>query len=76
MVAITLEAKVGSSFANFDVIVFHEIHCVANPGFFRHIFHRSFLSEENGSAKASLYFVALNGCVDQLGCKCWLNLLR
>ena len=76
MVAITLEAEVGSSFANFNVIVFHEIHCVANPGLRCRVFHRSCLSEENGIAKASLYFGALNGCVDQLCCKYWSNLLR
>ena len=76
MVAVTLEAEVGSGFANFGVVVLHEIYCVANLGLRRRIVHSSCLSGENGSDKASLYIGALNGCVDQFGCKCWSNLLR
>ena len=41
MVDITLEAEVGSSFANFDVVVFHEIHCVDNLGLRRRVVHHS-----------------------------------
>ena len=76
VVAIMLEAEVGSGFDNFDVVVFHEIHCVSNPGLRRRIAHRSCLSGENGSAKSLLYICRLNGCVDPLGCKFWSDLLR
>ena len=76
MVAVTLEAEVGSGFSNFDVVLLHEIHCVVNPGLRFRIVHCSCLSGENGSAKDLLYIGALNGCVDCLGCKCWSDLLR
>ena len=73
MVAVVSEAEVGSGFSNFDVIVLHEIHCVANPGSLLFIVHRPCLSGEEGSAEASLYLGTLDECVDKFGCKCWYD---